>query len=395
MIDLDHLATERELFCGAVRDGVPYRPLYVKIKLTWQCNLRCQMCNVWRQRRNSVLTLPILRSLAAELAALGTEKVHLSGGEVLLRPDLFEAIAAFSTYGIRVNLTTNGTLLTPDAAARLVESRVGNVSVSLEGATPAVHDALRGKGNWKRTIRGIRNLRRAARHARYKLHIRVNTVVTRRNYHDLARLPEIAHYAGADRLTLIPVDDPTGQLRLNKGRIREYSEEIAPFLASQALAYGMIAQVGEAYPFDRDKSGWEWGKAGLYALGLYEAQPCYMPWLHAMIDPQGRIYPCCMMRGGRPLGHLLKTGSFCDVWQGAAFRTFRQAMLVGQRPAFCHTCDDFLEENCFLHTLVQGAEATATSACQLSTLNASAPSSASNGAKSASVVSSDANSGER
>ena len=353
MLDLGPIVTDPGRFRRTVQEGAPYRPLYVKIKITWACNLRCQMCNVWRQDREDRLTLPLLRALAAELAVLGTRKIHLSGGEVLLRPDLFEIVAAFAAQGMQVNLTTNGTLLTPERAASLVESGIRNVSVSLDGATPAVHDDLRGKGHWKRTLRGIRNLRRAAKHARRKVHIRINTVITRRNFRGLAQLPEIAFHAGADRLTLIHVDDPTGRLRLNKARIREYNQEIAPFLADRALAHGMIRRVGEAYPFGREKGEWELSKQGLYARGLYRVQPCYMPWLHAMIDPKGKVYPCCTLRSGPPVGNLVKAGGFEAVWRGAAFRQVRQGMIGGPRPAPCHTCDDFLEENRFLHRVVQ------------------------------------------
>jgi radical SAM protein with 4Fe4S-binding SPASM domain len=341
-----------------VREGIPYRPIYVKIKLTWQCNLRCQMCNVWRQSRENRLTLTVIQALADELASLGTNKIHLSGGEVLLRPDLFEVIDAFAGHGMQVNLTTNGTLLSKEMAARLAESGIHNVSVSLDGATPAVHDDLRGKGNWKRTLKGIRNLRRAAKHARRKVHIRINTVITRRNYQNLAQLPEIAFHAGADRLTLIPVDDPTGRLRLNKARILKYNEEVAPFLAHHALAHGMIEEVSQAYPFGREKAGWELSKAGLYARGLYEAQPCYMPWIHAMVDPKGKVYPCCSMRGAEALGNMVKAGSFSDVWEGSAFHDLRQALVSDLQPALCHVCDDFLRENRFLHNVVRGPETT-------------------------------------
>ena len=355
MQDWEGLNAEEEQIRRTVGERSPFRPLYVKIKLTWACNLRCTVCNVWRQSRENRLTLPVLRSLSRDLAELGTEKVHLSGGEALLYPALTEAIPLFAEKGMRVNLTTNGTLLTPETAARLVETGIRNVSVSLDGATPAVHDAIRGKGNWKRTVRGIRNLRRAAKHARRKPHIRINTVITRRNYRDIAGLPEIAHHAGADRLTLIPVDDPGGRVRLNKRRIQAYNEEVAPFLADRALAYGMIEEVNQAYPFGREKADLESSKAGLYARGLYGAQPCYMPWVHAMIDPKGHVYPCCTMRSGRPLGNLIKADGFRNVWRGAAFREFRELQGEGRPPASCHTCDDFLEENRFLHGLVRGS----------------------------------------
>jgi radical SAM protein with 4Fe4S-binding SPASM domain len=327
-------------------EGAPYDPVYVKIKLTWRCNLRCAMCNVWRQGREDRLSLPVIHRLADQLAALGTRKVHLSGGEVLLRSDVFEVIDAFAGRGVQVNLTTNGTLLTEAMAHRLAESGVHNLSISLDGATPAVHDMLRGKGNWKRTLHGVQRLRRAAKHVRRKLHIRVNCVVTRRNYQNLAGVPQVAYQAGADRLTLIPVDDPGGRLRLNKERIRHYNQVVAPTLAEQALAHGMLNRVEEAYPFGVTGADLEWSKAGMYALGLYQAQPCYMPWLHALIDPQGKVYACCMLRSTPRLGNVIETGGFGAVWEGEAFRDFRRRMLdPQQRPALCHTCDDFLEEN--------------------------------------------------
>jgi MoaA/NifB/PqqE/SkfB family radical SAM enzyme len=357
MLALEDLTTDQEQLRQAVAQGVPYCPVYVKIKLTWRCNLRCQMCNVWRQSREDRLTLPVIQSLADELAELGTRKIHLSGGEVLLRADIFEVIDTFAGRGMQVNLTTNGTLLTREMSQRLVESGLCNLSVSLDGATPAIHDDLRGRGNWKRTIKGIHNLRRAAKHACRKLHIRINVVITRRNYQDLARMPEIAHQAGADRLTLIPVDDPGGRFRLNKARIRKYNEEIAPLLAHQALGYGMIERVEEAYPFGREKPDLELSKAGLYALGLYQTQPCYMPWIHAMIDPQGKVYPCCMLRTTRRLDDFVKKSKgFRAAWGGNGFRDFRQRMLAPDgRPAPCHACDDFLEENRFLQRLVVSA----------------------------------------
>jgi radical SAM protein with 4Fe4S-binding SPASM domain len=358
VLALDDLNSDDKRFSHAVSLGTPYRPLYVKIKLTWVCNLRCAMCNVWRQGRENRLTLPVIQALADELAALGTSKVHLSGGEVLTRTDIFEVVKSFSSRGMQVNLTSNGTLLSPETADRLVQSGVNNVSISLDGATPAVHDALRGKGNWKRTLRGIRNLRRAAKHARRKLHIRINYVLTRRNYRDLFRLPETAAQAGADRLTLIPVDDPAGRLRLNKQRIREYNEEIAPFVAHKALTQGMIEHVDEAYPFGRQKAEVELSKAGLYARGLYERQPCYMPWIHAMIGPKGEVYPCCMMRTTRALGKISAKRSFQTVWEGTAFRDFRQRLRQhDHRPLSCHRCDDFLQENRFLHDLLGGHNA--------------------------------------
>lgn len=349
---MEDLSVDKTKFRQAVAAVVPYKPLYVKIKLTWQCNLRCKMCIAWKEKAESRLTFPVLSSLAQELADMGTRKVHFSGGEALLRPDIFDIISCYADHGMRVNLTTNGTLLTPKTSARLIASGIRNISVSLDGASSDIHDLQRGKGAWKKTIAGIRNLRTAANNQGLKSHIRINTVITKKNYLDLAKLPEIAYSAGADRLTLIPVNDPSGRFRLNKQRIREYNEKTAPRLAAKALELGMFEEAEQAYPLGYKNLELEYSKKGFYALGLYEKQPCFIPWIHTLIDPQGDIYPCCVMRSGRLLGNLLDSSGFQTVWEGKKYTRLRSRMLNPDNiPSACRTCDDFLAENQFLDRL--------------------------------------------
>jgi radical SAM protein with 4Fe4S-binding SPASM domain len=356
MYRLEQIAEDLDKFRTCVAANEPYKPLYVKIKLTWLCNLCCEMCNYWRQEREEYLSLALLRRLAGELADLGCGKVHFSGGEATLRPDLPDIIEAFRSKGIRVNMTTNGTLLTRELAAMLVDSGLRSISVSVDSPEPRHHDRLRGKGAWKQVCKGLRNLQRARERGKAKLTLRINTVITQRNYASLANLPEFARDVGADRLTLIPVDvdDSRAHLRMNKRSIQEYNERIAPALAEKALAYGLIDSPVQAYPFGMCKVEIEHSKLGYYARGLYESQPCYAPWTHALITPQGQVYPCCMTRGmPRPLGDLARA-SFRDIWAGASYRAFRIAI---HRPEleYCHRCDDFLKANRFLHSLITGS----------------------------------------
>jgi radical SAM protein with 4Fe4S-binding SPASM domain len=149
-------------------------------------------------------------------------------------------------------------------------------------------------------------------------------------------------------------------LRLNKARIRRYNQEIAPALAERALALGLIQEAGQAYPFGVEGADFEASKNGGYALGLYRRQPCYMPWLHALISPRGRVYACCMLRSQAPLGNLVDDGGFRQVWQGPAYGDFRRQMLdAGRRPALCHSCDDFSQTNGRLQGLLWPALAAA------------------------------------
>ncbi len=351
MYDLPSIQTDGQTFARCVTQAKPYAPVHVKIKITWRCNLRCEMCNVWRQKRRNVMTPERLRSLADELADLGCRKVHLSGGEVLLRPDLYDLIGYLSGKGMRVNLTTNGTLLTRDVALRLADSGLRGASISIDSPQRRIHDRIRGQGAWKRALKGLRELRRAQEKRRAKLRIRVNTIVSRTNYESLPDLAAFVHRHGADRLTLIPVDDPGGNLRLNKTRLRDYNACVAPRIADEAVAAELFTPTNDpskAFPFGSTKRELNYSRYGLYARGLYERQPCYAPWTHALVTPRGRVYACCMTRSEQPLGDL-RRASFRQIWEGATYQDLRRAMCDVVPYAICHRCDDFLDANRFLH----------------------------------------------
>ena len=343
MYPLEEIAADLDNFRQAVDQGLAYRPLYVKFKLIWRCNLRCGMCNHWREDRDEPLTLAELRPVVDDLAALGCRKVHITGGEPTLHPELPELIAYMSARDIRVNITTNGTLLTKNRARALAEAGLRGASISLDSPEARLHDKVRGvKGAWKKTVKGARRLARYL--DKHKGKIRINTVVGRANYASLGALPDLARELGAATLNLIPLDDHTGErLRLNKQQIMDYNERIAPEIAAKGLAFGLLAHEDEAYPFGRSKERIALSKAGEYALGYYEENPCFAPFTHALINHDGQVSICCMLRDRPVLGNL-RQQSFRDIWHGEAYGAIRQ---LGQRPLFaaCRQCDDFLGQN--------------------------------------------------
>ncbi|NJP07448.1 MAG: radical SAM protein, partial [Chloroflexaceae bacterium] len=93
MYALHTITADPQPFAQAVQQCRPFRPLSVKIKVIFGCNLRCVMCNHWRFQRGGALPMARLHQLVEELAALGCRKVHFSGGEPLLRRELPELIS--------------------------------------------------------------------------------------------------------------------------------------------------------------------------------------------------------------------------------------------------------------------------------------------------------------
>jgi radical SAM protein with 4Fe4S-binding SPASM domain len=344
MYNFEQIESGKDEFRNAVLNARPFKPLYVKIKVFYGCNLKCEMCNHWRERREPPVPAGRFKQVLGELAELGTQKIHISGGEPMLRPQIPELVAHAAALGMRVTMTTNGTLIDKAKAKQLVEAGLRGVNISIDSPIRKMHDKIRGvDGAFKATTRAVGLFRRYKHKG--KLTIRINTVVSRTNYTSLETLPDLAHALGADGINLIPVDDHCGEiLSLRKKDIALFNNEIGPRIAERALALGLIVSDEEAFPFGQSESEVRLGRAGHYAFGFYDKHPCYAPWTHSLIDFNGNVYVCCMTRERiPPLGNL-RDQSFRQIWEGAAYRNMRLKMHPPALAA-CRRCDDFIGEN--------------------------------------------------
>ncbi len=121
----------------------------------------------------------------------------LTGGEPLLRPDIFTVISEAVKQGLTVFLGTSGAELDEVTVSRLSEAGVLGVGVSLDSASPAYHDAFRGlNGAWARTIKGIGYLKSAG------LEFQIHFSVTEENKHELTQMIELALKQGAKALNI-------------------------------------------------------------------------------------------------------------------------------------------------------------------------------------------------
>lgn len=136
--------------------------------VTDKCNLRCKHC--YRSGK-PIEEVPfsdakkIMDNLADASGKLGNCVVGLTGGEPLLREDIFRILDYLKEkcnegYPTSALLMTNGTLITSKIAQKLNSyfPFLHSVQISLDGATPEVHDAIRGKGSFKRAVKGLETL---------------------------------------------------------------------------------------------------------------------------------------------------------------------------------------------------------------------------------------------
>jgi MoaA/NifB/PqqE/SkfB family radical SAM enzyme len=344
--DVASLIEESALHEPLVRAVGGEAPTYlrsVKIKLTARCNLRCRMCRYGRGEQPPELPTERWLGIIDELAAMGCRKMHLSGGEVMLRRDLEALMGRARERRMKVTLTSNLTLLTKDRAKALMQLRPSGLSTSLDGATARTHDRIRGiAGSFKRTLRALGHVARFRRDHRPR--VRINFVMMRDNFREYPALIRLAGELGATDVVGMPVDSKRSELRLSKSLIREYEEEIAPAAVEARRQAGMVADEQRAHPFGQGKQAIAASSRGLYAQGFYQSHACYAPFLHMFVAWNGEVFLCCMTNGRiDPLGDLSHE-SVEQVFTGPRFSAIRRQMLERRLDA-CHHCDMYLDEN--------------------------------------------------
>lgn len=161
------------------------------IHLTNRCNLTCKTCCYSsNQLKLDELTKSQLLSVLDQAISLGCEDFHLSGGEPLLRKDLFDLIACILDKNVGLRLQTNGKLLTKANAKQLNALGLKDLMISLDGHTAGICDAQRGIGSYQGAIEGIRNALDEG------LNVRVNAVLTTMNSEHFPEIVDLAILMG-------------------------------------------------------------------------------------------------------------------------------------------------------------------------------------------------------
>ena len=295
-------------------------PKSLDLSLTGKCNLHCAYC-FYHDEMASRPDLPTDEWLTFfdELGRLAVRDVCLSGGEVFVRPDLWELIDAVIANRMRYNINTNGTLITEDVLAQFEagkrRQRLTSIQVSIDGSCAGVHDKSRGRGSFKKAVRGLRLLKDAG------FPVTVRVTVNRHNVDDLdniARLllddiginsfgtndamPMGAGCENQKTIVLTPQQQVTAMKTLARlaaqynGRILATAGPLAKWHAYQEMEHARAT--GEM--------------ATRWKMGYLTACGCMYNKLSVHQD--GVITPCNML-AKMVLGHINKD-SIVDIWKG-------------------------------------------------------------------------------
>ncbi|MEI6102821.1 MAG: radical SAM protein [Methanothrix sp.] len=196
----------------------PLRAFY--LYMTTGCNLRCRHCWVvpryvkGRPDPGEVIDAKLLQRAVEEAKPLGLCSAKITGGEPLLHPQFKEIVKMLSDQGLGLNMETNGTLMTPQIARWLKEeTRVGFISVSLDGADAAAHDSFRGvPGAFDSALLGLDALFGAG----YR-NVQVIMSVYRGNALQIDDVVALARAHGANSVKFTPVTNTGRGAALHEG----------------------------------------------------------------------------------------------------------------------------------------------------------------------------------
>ncbi|AMW32857.1 radical SAM/SPASM domain-containing protein [Fervidobacterium islandicum] len=241
------------------------RPKNIEFEITTACNYRCLhcYCNAGSRSRYELLTEQI-KSVIDQLVEADAELLDIVGGEPLVRSDIYEILSYGHEKGLQMMMNTNASLVTKEVAKKLKSVCPDLlIGVSVDGPTPDVHEAVRGKGTFEKTMNGLRNLLDEG------FDVTMLFVVNALNYKYIDDMLELAASLG----THLYVDRfvPVGRGLLHKGLLTPTSEQIES-----------VARKLEAYE----------GPVTLFIEENISGGECTAGRTHASILVDGTVVPC-------------------------------------------------------------------------------------------------------
>ncbi len=296
-----------------------FEPKWIAWEITRRCNLHCVHCRSSSElevQGHPDFSFEEAKRILDDIASYASPVVVLSGGEPLLRADVFDIAAHGTEKGLRMCMATNGTLVTDEVCRCIKESGIRMVSLSLDGSTAAVHDDFRSQpGAFEGTMNAARLFRE------HGIQFLINSSFTKRNQDEIPRVYELAKKIGATAWYMFMIV-PTG-------RGKEIMEELISAEDYERLLkwhYEMERDEEEIlvrptcaphyYRIFRQEAKREGKKLERRNLKFSTggSKGCLAGQLICLIDVDGEVLPCSYFP--KSAGNIRKQ-SFKEIWENS------------------------------------------------------------------------------
>jgi MoaA/NifB/PqqE/SkfB family radical SAM enzyme len=290
-----------------------------------RCNLRCRSCPAWRLDQYPV-ELPSaewIRVLGEIRDYVGAFYINFAGGEPLLKEGLFDILNYCRDNQILAGITSNGAILRDRQATQLVDARVFSLNLSLDGATAATHDHLRGsRGSFDRVLRTIALMQAHADREHVKLPLVVKATVSRPNLHEMTDLVRLATDVGASGVLFQPLSD-WGTPELPEMWIDDMSAldaTVATLVDMKRAGHAILNTEEEIQDWPRHFRG----ESTVANDGWVQ---CWVGITTLRIDADGSVSHCGPLD---QIGHV-RDQSIAEIWEGETARQRRLESTVCTR----------------------------------------------------------------
>ncbi|MCL7382789.1 MAG: radical SAM protein [Thaumarchaeota archaeon] len=316
-----------KISAGAIGIGCFGYPIHPVFEVTSNCNLRCLHCHArGGEFRLDELDTKNAKKVIESLADVREFRTLVfTGGEPLVRRDIFQLMEYASNIGFYTILATNATLITREVARKLKEVKIGGIAASIDFVDPVMHDEYRGaSGAFEKTLKGILNAQREG------LYIQINITISKRNINQLRELTILADKIGAHVILLYQlIPSGRGENLFDETLDSEYFRILIEKLRNiQSGINPVTVPVGlpEYFAYLTKSIGLNPKIASHVFRGCIAGRGMYY------IKPNGDVWPCPFLP--IPAGNL-KEKSAKEIWRSSVFNMFRdRSRLKGQ----CSRC---------------------------------------------------------
>ncbi len=306
--------------------------------ITRTCNLRCLHCysDSAAAKYPGELDWTQMQAVLHDLSAYGIPSLLLSGGEPMIHPRFFDIVGLASTLGIKLTISTNGTLITPEKAAILKAANVAYVGISLDGIGQTHDNFRRKEGAFDSAVRGFRHCHEVGQKTGLRLTLTQHTVDNIDAILDFIEVEEIQrvcfyHLVPSGRggaLQMLPSDQSRHAVdslidRVEKWHSMGINREVLTVTQPADGAYLLTRMEKESHPnlLEAQKLlGWNGGGANSSGRGI------------SNIDTQGNVHPDQFWQNIQ-LGNVKQT-PFSKIWDGAhdpSAATLAEIRSIGMR----------------------------------------------------------------
>ena len=293
------------------------RPLVVW-NTTNRCNLRCKHCYISAEDRGygNELTTAEAEEFITDLAEMRAPVLLFSGGEPLIRPDIFHLSRYATDKGLRVVLSTNGTLITPEIAKSIKESGMQYVGVSLDGLQETHDEFRRLTGALEKALQGIRNSMEVG------LKTGVRFTINKFNREDLPGVLDLLEQEGIPRFCMYHlVYSGRGKEMMDMDTSREEKLETIKFLVDKTIELYEKGVETELLTVDNHADGVyiynyliskdpDRAEEVMQLLKMHGG--CSAGTKFSNVDPQGNVHPCQFWQHVN-LGNV-RERKFSEIW---------------------------------------------------------------------------------